>query len=249
MLVIGCLLASVLLVEDARKQRYSVRDTLAVIMAGYAGGLVGAAAIPVIQGLGALVRDGRFSMSSGFAAYGGMIGGILCGVLMLKRLKLDVPRFLDTCAPVLGLGYFFARIGCLMAGCDYGIPSTGPGAIAYPPGSYCYVDQMIHGLIQPGALQSLKVHPTQLYSSFAGLLLFFVVRALPNRGDGRRFVVFVIGYAFLRSAIELLRGDGGRGTLGPLTTSQFIAVCTLAALAILWVQGVLPRRAAPTSPP
>jgi phosphatidylglycerol:prolipoprotein diacylglycerol transferase len=120
-----------------------------------------------------------------------------------------------------------------MAGCDYGQPTGWAGGLRYPPGSYAYLDHLHQGLISPGAPQSLAVYPTQLMMSFSGLLLFFVVRALPASPQGRRFFIFVAGYAVFRSLIELLRGDAGRGFIGPLSTSQFIAVMSILALLAL----------------
>src|SRR5205085_221994 len=131
----GCLLGSILLVDEARRRGYAPKDTLAVLMVAYAGGLLGAALIPLLQGLGLVVREGHFSLRSGFAAYGGLIGGTVSGIFLLRRLGVPVLPFLDAAAPTLALGYFFARIGCLMAGCDYGIPTAQAFGIAYPPGS------------------------------------------------------------------------------------------------------------------
>jgi phosphatidylglycerol:prolipoprotein diacylglycerol transferase len=234
LLVLGCLLAAVVIVEETRRQGFTPRDTLLVLMIGYAGGLAGAGAVPLIQAAGGyLVEGGPFRFKSGFAAYGGLVGGVAAGAWWLRRQKQPVLLFLDAAAPGLPLAYFFARLGCLMAGCDYGLPTDWAGALRYPPGSYAYLDHLHQGLISPGAPQSLAVYPTQLMMSFSGLLLFFVVRAMPVSRDGRRFFVFVAGYAVLRSLIETFRGDAGRGFIGPLSTSQFIAVMSILALLAL----------------
>ena len=235
MLVVGSLLAAVVVVEEARRHGYQRRDTLLVLMVGYAGGLLGAALVPALQGVAALVRTGHFRVPTGMAAYGGLIAGTLAGVLTLRRLRQPVRPFLDAVAPAVGVAYFFARIGCFLAGCDYGVPGAAAWAVRFPPGSYAFRDHALHGLIAPTASASLPVHPTQLYMAFTGLLLFLILRLVPSRGDGRRFVLLTLSYAALRSTIELWRGDANRGSVGPFSTSQLLALLTVVAALVAWL--------------
>jgi prolipoprotein diacylglyceryltransferase len=93
----------------------------------------------------------------------------------------------------------------------------------------------VDGLLPPGALHSLPVHPTQLYESLNGLVLLgilFLVRRY-RRFSGQMFVAFTMGYAVLRYWVEALRADEQRGNIGPLSTSQFIGVATFTAGAAL----------------
>lgn len=227
MLGLGCLLAAVLLVENARKLGYTRQQTLGVVIMAYSLGLLGANLVPLVQGLIVLVQTGAFKPPSGIAAYGGLIGGVAAAVWWLRRSRLPVLPFLDALAPSVGLGYFFARLGCLLAGCDYGSTTQLALAVRFPAGSHAHRDHVAHGLIDAGAPWSLPVHPTQIYMALAGLLLFLATSLLPARGDGRRFLAYVVGYAALRSLIELLRGDAGRGFLGPLSTSQALALVSV----------------------
>jgi phosphatidylglycerol:prolipoprotein diacylglycerol transferase len=45
--------------------------------------------------------------------------------------------------------------------------------VQYPPGSLPYEQHLAMGMIEPGALASLPVHPVQLYE--AGLLLVLIL--------------------------------------------------------------------------
>ncbi len=233
MLVIGSLFAAVLMVDAARRAGFMRSRTLSVLMIAYLGGLVGASMVPLLQALAALALEGKLSMRSGLAAYGGMIGGVTAAALALHRLREPIVPFLDATAPAMGLAYFFARLGCFLAGCDYGKPTHLALGVHFPEGSLAFRDHLSRGLLPAGATSSLAVHPTQLYSSFAGLALFLAVSSLPMRGDGRRLVAFVLGYATLRFAIELLRGDEARGALGPFSTSQLIATGTVIVTLVL----------------
>jgi prolipoprotein diacylglyceryltransferase len=246
MLALGSLLAAVVVVEEARRHGYERRDTLLVLIVGYASGLAGACLVPGLQGLVALVRTGHFRVPTGMAAYGGLILGTVGGILTLRRLRRPVRPFLDAVAPAIGVAYFFARLGCFLAGCDYGVPTTAAVAVRFPPGSHAFRDHVVHGLIEPTAAASLPVHPTQLYMAFAGLLLFLVLRLVPSHGDGRRFALLTLGYAALRGTIELWRGDASRGSVGPFSTSQLLAVLTVLAVLGAWL--VLRRRGVVSSP-
>jgi phosphatidylglycerol:prolipoprotein diacylglycerol transferase len=127
------------------------------------------------------------------------------------------------------------RIGCLMFGCDFGKPWDGSWAIHFPAGSPAFNQQRIEGLLPPGATQSLAVHPTQIYESLNGLVLFGLLMLVRRYRtfSGQMFVAFTMGYAVLRYFVETLRADEQRGNLGPLSTSQFIGVATFLAGAAL----------------
>jgi len=77
----------------------------------------------------------------------------------------------------------------------------------------------------------LPVHPTQVYETLAGLSLFGLLMLLrrTRKFSGTVFLGWVIGYGVLRSIIEIFRGDGDRGAVGPLSTSQFIGVVSVVA--------------------
>ena len=51
----------------------------------------------------------------------------------------------------LGLGYFFARLGCFSAGCDYGKVTTSRFAVTFPAGSYAFRDHVASGALSPDA--------------------------------------------------------------------------------------------------
>lgn len=234
MLGLGALLGAMLTLDRARRAGFSREATLAVLARTYVAGLAGACAVPLGQGALAWLGGGGFAPPTGMAAYGGLVGGTVGAILALRARKMAVAPFLDAGAPAVGLGYFFARIGCFLAGCDYGAPTASALGATFPAGSYAFRDHVARGLVDARAAESLPVHPTQLYSSLAGLALYVVVSRLPVTRPGFRFASMVLGYATVRAAIEALRGDATRGHLGPLSTSQVFAIAT-AALAAAFV--------------
>lgn len=74
--------------------------------------------------------------------------------------------------------------------------------------------------------RALPVHPTQLYSLFALLLLALLLNAVYWRRtrDGQVLCVFLLIEPWSRYAIEVLRADNPVDTLGTFTISQFLAV-------------------------
>lgn len=180
----------------------------------------------------------------GVVAYGGFLGGFI-GTLAFCRLhRLRVLPWVDCVAPALCIGLLFTRLGCFLAGCDFGQPWDGPLAVEFPAGSIAHKQQVMQGLLPATATASLPVHPTQLYESFAGAALFGGVMFVRSRRGffGQPFLVFVAGYGVLRAVIEVFRADVDRGAVGILSTSQFIAAATIVAAIAATV--VLRRRSA-----
>ena len=62
---------------------------------------------------------------------------------------------------------------------------------------------------------TLPIHPTQLYESLAQLLLFvaLMIARRYRRFHGQIVALYLIGYAIIRSTVEVFRGDAERGTL------------------------------------
>jgi phosphatidylglycerol:prolipoprotein diacylglycerol transferase len=172
--------------------------------------------------------------NGGLVAYGGFLGGFLGTVVFCRIHRIRALAWADCVVASLCIGLMLTRLGCFLAGCDFGQPWDGPWAIRFPAGSPAFDQQRLQGLLPPGAMQSLPVHPTQLYESLAGFVLLVLVMMVRRRRTavGQPFLAFVLGYAVLRFGIEIVRADPQRGAVGPLSTSQFIAVATFISAAV-----------------
>ena len=181
----------------------------------------------------------------GVVAYGGFLGGFLGSALFCRIHRIRLLAWADAAAPALCLGLMITRVGCLLGGCDFGRPWDGPWSIQFPAGSPAFQEQVREGLLPVAAAGSLPVHPTQVYESLVGLglLLMTIVVRRRQKAEGQVFLAVVIGYAVLRGALEVLRGDADRGGIGPLSTSQWIALLTLlCGASLLWAQWRRSRR-------
>ena len=86
--------------------------------------------------------------------------------------------------------------------------------------------------------------PTQIYSSILDFLhyglLLLILRS--QKKDGETAAAYLIFYSAGRFVLEFFRGDLARGSVGVLSTSQFISVFTFLAGIVMLVQ----RRHAPS---
>jgi phosphatidylglycerol:prolipoprotein diacylglycerol transferase len=171
--------------------------------------------------------------NGGLVFYGGFVGAAVAGTIFALWKKLPWFKTADALAPSIALGSVFGRLGCLMTGCCYGKACELPWAIRFPQ------EHETHGL---------PVHPTQLYDSFANLLLYLGLAWLYRRKkfDGQVFAVFLIGYAVLRSTVEIFRGDYQTGEIhAGLTPGQLVSVIIVVIGVALLV--ALPRKASSTT--
>lgn len=171
-------------------------------------------------------REEFFSLlRSGGVFYGGLIAASLTCIYQLRKHKLPLWTSGDLFAPGIALGYMVGRLGCFAAGCCYGKPTQVAWAVTFTDPA---------AALNVGTPLNVALHPTQLYESLAGLVIFLVVIALERRGKpypGRTFWQFVLMYAISRFIIEFFRGDD-RGAVAMFSTSQTISL-VLAPLSII----------------
>jgi len=168
--------------------------------------------------------------SGGLTFYGGLFAGVAAGLWSARRDGIPAIVALDLAAAAVPLGLAVGRLGCFFAGCCFGAPTESALGVVFPPQSDASVAQAKLGILATGHQWSAPVHPTQLYEAAGALVLAafvaFIVRPRQRR-PGRAFIVFCIGYALLRFALEFLRADE-RGGVGGLSTSQWLSLALVA---------------------
>jgi phosphatidylglycerol:prolipoprotein diacylglycerol transferase len=183
-------------------------------------------------------------LRSGGVFYGGFIGAVLVGYLLMRRYKLPWWKTADAFAPGIALGNAIGRQGCFAAGCCWGKPTLQPWGVHFSnlghditgvptivshleePAQQAYWSQKLGGLFSP-----LHLHPTQLYESFGALLIFFFLLWLHRRKrfSGQVILFYAVLYALMRFTIEFFRDDPrgdilGLTTLTGLSTSQMLSL-------------------------
>lgn len=182
----------------------------------------------------------------GLTYYGGFLGAALVARWLLKSDRFKFWRAADMAGLVVPVGLTFGRLGCLLAGCCFGVQTSGPLGLVFPSHSPASEQQWKAGLLESPFAPSLAVHPTQIYESVGSLILAAVLLLWLHgrkRYDGQVFLGFVAGYAVLRFLLEFMRDDDRGGLLG-LSTSQLIGVVLVGAA--VWAHRARVARLAPT---
>ncbi len=183
--------------------------------------LVGAKLMLLVVDFNYFSRNPRELMTlvrSGGVFYGGLILAVLVALWYLRRHRMPIWETCDAFAPGIALGHAIGRLGCLMAGCCYGRPTTVRWAITF-------TDPFAASNV--GTPLNVPLHPTQLYEAGAELLILIGLLVVERKGrafPGRTFWGYILLYAISRFVIEFYRGDERGTVFDVLSTSQFISL-------------------------
>ncbi len=90
----------------------------------------------------------------GLVFHGGLIAALVTAFFLMRRYKMPWRPTLDALAVGTPLGVTFGRIGCFMAGCCFGRPSSLPWAVRFTnPESLCPIQEY------PPSCPALRGHP------------------------------------------------------------------------------------------
>ena len=162
------------------------------------------------------------TITDGWVVYGGILGGVLGGYLFCRRHKLPTLKYFDIAIASVALAQGFGRIGCFFAGCCYGMETTSAFSVTFTNSSF--------------APNGVALIPTQLISSALDFLLFIVLVLMYRRKKyvpGQCMSMYLICYSGGRFILEFFRGDLIRGSVGVISTSQFISIFTMLAGIVL----------------
>jgi len=218
MTAIGILSAYFSGVLRARKYKIDDEPIFSILVFTVLFGYLGAKLLYLITILDQIIKDPSAikNLGSGFVVYGGILTGILTCYLYCRIKKISFLTYLDLLLPSVALAQGFGRIGCLLAGCCYGCETSCSFSITFKNSAY--------------APNHVALFPSQIVSSGLDFLNFFVL-CLIYRKDKTKGVVsafYLIFYSVGRFIIEFFRGDINRGSVGTLSTSQFISLFVLA---------------------
>ncbi len=132
----------------------------------------------------------------GLAMYGGVLLAVAVAYYFTTVRRLSFLRVSDIVAPSLAVGIMVTRVGCYFNGCCFGRETLSSVGRVFPPWSEA-------GLVFPGT----PLHPTQLYASFYGLVIFLVLLMVDRRphGEGFLFGLFLALYSVSRFTIDFVR--------------------------------------------
>jgi phosphatidylglycerol:prolipoprotein diacylglycerol transferase len=213
MIAIGLLIFIHLVQQDPRFERLAIAPYFnTILLFGIIIGLLGGRTLFFI--VHPELYDNLFGFLSffngGFSILGCILALLFALPLYLRYLRIPVIPFLDLIALYSPLLQSISRIGCFLAGCCYGVPTTLPWGITYTCDSIAPLYTCLH--------------PTQLYSALILLLIFallyFVIQhQWKQKGQLVCWYVLLVGLE--RFIVEFWRGD--RISTDTLTLNHYIA--------------------------
>lgn len=228
MIAIGVIIANIIALFLLKKNKFDINDF--IILEGYClmGAFFGAKLLYLVVSYkdidwSRILEPAYFNelMLGGFVFYGGLIFGLIFVFIGGKIHKINTVLFIREFIFLIPLIHGFGRIGCFMAGCCYGVPYHGHGAVIFPENSY--------------AIPGIELFPIQIVEAvllfcIAALILFLRIK---NNFHYTVELYFIL-YGITRFILEFYRYDAIRGVYFGFSTSQWISiVMLLVALGLL----------------
>lgn len=223
MIAIGCICA--LLVARYRAKHKNLDSDFILDLFCYCAifGFLGAKLLYCIVSFDEFIKNPiQFLGSSGFVVYGGIILGALGGFIACKVKKKNFLEYFDLVMPSVAIAQGFGRIGCFLAGCCYGKHTDAWWGVVFP--TNC------------AAPSGVALIPTQLLSSLGNFIIAIILICYARKDSkvGNVGLLYLFLYCIGRFFIEFLRSDY-RGEIGIFTTSQFISLCVLILLILIFI--------------
>jgi len=230
MVACGYIAAITYIFRITRKAGFRKEDISDLIFYSVVGGMTGAKlfyAATYWREFGQTFAERVFNLLKtfqyGFVFYGGLIFGACTFFIIAGKKKVAALKVADLFAPALALGHAFGRIGCFMAGCCHGSPTSCSISVTFT-NTASEVAPLYLGI---------PLHPTQFYEAIGNLAIFLALnnclsRSLKNDSPpGTVMALYAALYSLERFLIEFLRGDD-RGTphFG-LSPAQLISAAVL----------------------
>jgi len=229
MVIIGIVVCLLYIIKLCKKKNIDDNKIIKVLLIGLVGVFIGGHLLYAITRIDLIILfiikihkvdsfelfiDCMFEIFGGSVFYGGLIGGIICSYVYIKKTKLDIGNVSDLCTPLIPLFHFFGRIGCFLTGCCYGIESKI---------GFTYKHSMME------LANGVNRFPIQLVEATYNLILFIILTVLykKEKFKGKLIYIYLILYPIGRFIFEFFRGDSYRGFIFGLSTSQIISILLL----------------------
>ena len=201
---------------------HNIRKTNIDLIISLFGLFIGAKSLGIISKIVVAMRQQEpiridTLMNAGIVFYGGLIGFLLTFLLLNKirnkRIDLDVLDIIAVCIPIF---HCFARIGCFLVGCCYGIENHGFLSILY----------------RAHDLELTQRIPVQLFEAGINIAIFVILLILFNKKKFSKLLLplYLSMYSVSRFFLEFIRGDSSRGHIGFLSVSQVISLLIMMLL-------------------
>ena len=200
-----------------------------VVIGGVVGAIIGARLYYVAFSDDVTIADFFRIRNGGLAIYGGLIGAVVVGIVIMKFRKVKILPMLDVASLGFLIGQAVGRWGNFVNQEAYGDITTLPWGMS----SYRIQIELGGGAYSEGLVMA---HPCFLYESLWCILGFVILHFFSKKRsfDGQVFLSYVAWYGAGRFVIEGLRTDSLM--LGRLRVSQVLAgALVITAIVLLLV--------------
>lgn len=219
---VGFILAMIYAFRSLKVMKVNEDKFIDAILVGLIGGIIGARLYFVIFYPGDKYVQNPMEIfnirSGGLGFYGGMIGGLLCGGLMARFRKLNIPAVFDLVSMSFLIAQSIGRWGNFVNQEAFGSETNLPwGMMSDYTGN-------------------VTVHPCFLYESILCLIGFIFLHIFTRklrRYDGQTFLLYIGWYGLIRFFIESLRTDSLY--IGGLKVSMVVSALMVIASVVLLI--------------
>lgn len=230
-----CIAAGVLVAVRIAMGRWKARggdpdDIATIAMWAVPAGVIGARLYHVVTDW-KLYRDdwvGALKITEGgLGIPGGIIGGVLAAMIVVRARKLPLGPLFDVVAPAIPVAQAIGRLGNWFNQEVFGRPTDLPWGLEIDPQHR-----------PPRYEWASTFHPTFLYEGLWNLALAALVVLVGRRRrvpTGHLFTIYVLGYAIGRLWVESLRSDDASLILGLRVNIWMSLIVGTGALVVLLV--------------
>ena len=223
---LGLLFAFLLFLFEVKRRGFDVGLGVNLNFWALFSALVGAKLLFIIENLRYIFQNPKavsIFLKGGLSTTGALLGALLAILILFRKKKLDGFLWADMCAPSVALGQAVGKVGCLMAGCCYGLPTDLPWGIVFTKSHIAPI--------------GIPLHPTQIYQLILNLLIFIYLFLRRKRTgfNGELILSYVFLYTTAKSIVGLFRAGVPGEFLGfGISISQIVNLTAVIIAAILY---------------
>ncbi|MFM2269221.1 MAG: hypothetical protein RL757_2662 [Bacteroidota bacterium] len=226
-----------LLLFEGFRRRYAASSWLLVCAITLAGMVLGSKiGISPLENLKMLFDTGGEVEAGQKSAIGGFLGGLL-GIWIAKRVAGFRVRVGDAWAFVLPVIMIFQRVGCLLAGCCFGVCTNGDWGVRYVGESPILGRQILFGQIHEDSLTTKAIHPVQIYMILVAIFTILILLFLRKKLKGSESLVMasMACMSIGRFVTEFFRDPFTNQHLGKMVFGLQIVQWVMLFFAAVWL--------------
>ncbi len=170
---------------------------------------------------------------AGMSLYGGIFGAMAVLVAVLRVMRRNAWRMLDSFVVPAAAAFCISRVGCFLNGCCRGVATDSFLGVTFPGETVKLGPLGMFSTARP-------VHPTQLYELFGAALGLPVCILLAKRwklSDGGLFLLYGVWFCLMRLAVLPLRSLSYPAVVrNVIYPALYLALSALGIALLLWQQ-------------